>query len=589
MHGQADDLNVNPGRILRGLSRIGYKPQAALADIIDNAVQARAWNVRVLVQKLREDLPDTSKNNVAAYEVVDDGRGMDEAGMRNALALGSSPDDYGKHSLSKFGLGLKSAAFSQGDELHLISSPGGGVPFARRVVSIPEVEAQARYFARNEPLSEHDRALIARYLPEGRGTIVRIAAVRRENHAKVSDTLDALHRRLGVVYYYALQERDLDLRVVAHGQETRIEPFDVLATAEAEAHGDLDENTWDGLTTRWLHRTETLVLDTEADIRATVEVTQLPHPPSLGRSAPGGKNAVRDAYSITGTNYGYYVYRNGRLISWAERFGGILPLTTEQDLYSFRGRILIDESADETFNIDVKKADLMLSEEAWDVLDDLTARLKNKSKRAWNHAKAELQRQTQRQPNQASNELAKGFDPPELPEDSMPSASEAAERLRREEEIAREQEARLRAIAARWRSAQEEHPVAPEEVTAADLSAVARGDANPAAEQIFRVDQVEDGALWEPYHSATHGGSVRINREHRFARLLFENNVDNVNMQVIAELLLLQLANAEVYTQTHLAEVPQKVSAQVLTTFRRAASEFLAALCRKRGDELPPL
>jgi hypothetical protein len=61
-------------------------------------------------------------------------------------------------------------------------------------------------------------------------------------------------------------------------------------------------------------------------------------------------------------NYGFYVYRNKRLISWASQLQGIIPI--DQDYFAFRGRILIDDSADDYFNIDVKKSTLTLSDEA---------------------------------------------------------------------------------------------------------------------------------------------------------------------------------------------------------------------------------
>jgi len=41
------------------------------------------------------------------------------------------------------------------------------------------------------------------------------------------------------------------------------------------------------------------------------------------------------------------VYRNRRLISWADSLDGIVG--SDQDLWSFRGRILIDDSADNVF------------------------------------------------------------------------------------------------------------------------------------------------------------------------------------------------------------------------------------------------
>lgn len=108
-------LNISAGRLLFGLSRIGYTTSSAICDIIDNSVRARSTEIIIKIIKERKDLGDTKKNNVKQYVIIDNGDGMDDTGIQNALKLGSSNEDYEQFSLSKFGLGLKSAAFSQCD------------------------------------------------------------------------------------------------------------------------------------------------------------------------------------------------------------------------------------------------------------------------------------------------------------------------------------------------------------------------------------------------------------------------------------------------------------------------------------------
>jgi hypothetical protein len=141
------ELGFDPGRVCFGLSRIGYTPASAICDILDNSVREEANTVRVVIVKEREDLSDSRKNNVKEYLIIDDGNGMDQEGMKNALKLGSSDENYEANSLSKFGLGLKSAAFSQGDELHLISSKGDD-PFKKYVVSLPEIQERKDLFCK---------------------------------------------------------------------------------------------------------------------------------------------------------------------------------------------------------------------------------------------------------------------------------------------------------------------------------------------------------------------------------------------------------------------------------------------------------
>ena len=121
------------------------------------------------------------------------------------------------------------------------------------------------------------------------------------------------------------------------------------------------------------------MVDTEFGVTCEVEVTQLPYPRIFELDGED-RLAVREKYNIGAGNYGYYVYRNKRLISWAQGLDGIIPQA--QDYYSFRGRILIESDADDCFNIDVKKANIALSDKAHQVIADITEAFKKKSRGA---------------------------------------------------------------------------------------------------------------------------------------------------------------------------------------------------------------
>ena len=576
------DLGINPGRLCFGLSRIGYTPTSALCDVIDNSVRANAATINVLIRKEHEEFNDSRKNNVREYLIIDDGDGMDDGGIQTALQLGTEGDGYEEHSLAKFGLGMKSAAFSQGDELQVISSKGGG-NFNKYVVSLPAIAAKNKYFAQKAGLSADDQELIQKYLPGGKGTIVRIAHVRNVNQPSVKATVDELKMRAGVIYYYFLK----DAKTMLVDDEP-IPAFDVLFTGEAEANGNLDEHTWDGKTVRWIERPKEVVLDAEHNIKAKIEVTQLVHPPTFNIAEKGGQVKARDKYRIEAGNYGYYVYRNKRLISWAERFGGIIPI--DQDFYAFRGRIHIDESGDDCFNIDVKKSVLTLSDEAAKAIDEHSAAYKGKSKKAWVTAKESLNEVLNQNPNAASNEIAAGFQPPvDLPGQPAPTPKTEQESKKRQEEIAQEMEDKIRKAAARRKAEVENRPPAEVEIGEAEIETELKGEVNPAITKIFRVPAIEDNLLWEPYYDAAHGPSVRINALHRFARVVYQDNEKNGDLQVLFELMLLQMAEAEVYCQTKSPAFSRQDIERMVTEYRRVVSEFLAELCRQSEGKLPPL
>src|SRR5690349_16514781 len=116
---------INAARVCDAIARIGYEPHSALMDIIDNSVAAGALDVRVMIE-LVEGKTINQRNNVVRYRVVDNGKGMDESCIANAFKLGSD-DDYAPGSLSKYGMGLKSAGFSLGTRIQIVTRFGGGL------------------------------------------------------------------------------------------------------------------------------------------------------------------------------------------------------------------------------------------------------------------------------------------------------------------------------------------------------------------------------------------------------------------------------------------------------------------------------
>jgi len=85
---------------------IGYSIETAIADIIDNSITAHAQNIWI----------DYEWNGPSTIlSVTDDGYGMNNEKLVQAMKPGSiSPLEVRKeHDLGRFGLGLKTASFSQ--------------------------------------------------------------------------------------------------------------------------------------------------------------------------------------------------------------------------------------------------------------------------------------------------------------------------------------------------------------------------------------------------------------------------------------------------------------------------------------------
>ena len=100
--------NVPPaaGAMLESLRGLGYTTATAIADLIDNSISADATRVEI----------HFAWNGADSWiRVADNGKGMSDAELEAAMRLGArdprevrNPGDLGR-----FGMGLKTASFSQ--------------------------------------------------------------------------------------------------------------------------------------------------------------------------------------------------------------------------------------------------------------------------------------------------------------------------------------------------------------------------------------------------------------------------------------------------------------------------------------------
>jgi hypothetical protein len=112
----AQSVQPDPHRLLEALRAIGYTLEHAVADIIDNAIDARARNVLVQFHE--------AKGVVDQIVICDDGDGMSQDKLIEAMRFGSK-DKKDPSSLGKYGLGLKLASFSQAETLTVITRRDG--------------------------------------------------------------------------------------------------------------------------------------------------------------------------------------------------------------------------------------------------------------------------------------------------------------------------------------------------------------------------------------------------------------------------------------------------------------------------------
>ena len=104
--------------LIESMRDIGYSLETALADVVDNSITAKATNVHIHVDAIGSE---------ARIGIVDDGKGMSRADLLDAMRLGSRHphEPRAVHDLGRFGLGLKTASFSQCRRLTVVTRKDG--------------------------------------------------------------------------------------------------------------------------------------------------------------------------------------------------------------------------------------------------------------------------------------------------------------------------------------------------------------------------------------------------------------------------------------------------------------------------------
>jgi len=109
----------NPARAMNIFANLGHSLKVAVADLIDNSIAAGATRIDIL-------FPPPIGNKGRHLVIADNGNGMDEDELLEALTIGSIRD-YEKHELGKFGIGMKAASFSQTKVLSVSSKKQNGM------------------------------------------------------------------------------------------------------------------------------------------------------------------------------------------------------------------------------------------------------------------------------------------------------------------------------------------------------------------------------------------------------------------------------------------------------------------------------
>lgn len=342
----ADDSLRNlpdPSRLIYGLRDTGYDFNTAAADIIDNAIAARATEVNVRVE-LQQD------GRKFVY-FGDNGDGMDAEGLFSAMRYGA-PKRASAKSLGKFGLGLKTASSSICLRYGLISRTSGDVPLEKLEWDLEHVEDLNDWKMLQEPVTKVEQHWFEELCGEGKGTLVVWSKCDRllsRNYAEpggaqeknaIRNRIKRLKEHLSLVFHRYLDPADETYpTVVIRVNDEEVEPWNPFFPEKAEQV--LPDHA----------RVLKIQLEDGSVHEARMNAWILPHSKDLTKE----ENDLKAR--ISSRAQGFYIYREGRII----HHGGWLGVFRSDDPhYSLlRVEFDFDHQLDDAFKIDVKKSRIL--------------------------------------------------------------------------------------------------------------------------------------------------------------------------------------------------------------------------------------
>ena len=325
------DATPYASALIEGHRDFGYSLDTALADIIDNAITAGAHSVELMADTVAEE---------PWIALADDGSGMSETELIDAMRLGSKnpTDERAAEDLGRFGLGLKSASFSQCRSLTVLTRQDGRASCARW-----DLDRVGRRNDWSLELIDDPELVTGHHLLPESGTVViwekldRLSGgythdrVKRAEH--INSELSRAERHLRLVFHRFLEGAKPRLKLSLNGR--RLKPIDPMATSHVATQKDPEE----------------VLRLRQGDVM--IRCHTLPH----------HKRVSREEWEEIGgpeghlKSQGLYVYREKRLII----AGGWLGLARQTELTKLcRIAVDIPNTMDAEWKIDVKKASAQL-------------------------------------------------------------------------------------------------------------------------------------------------------------------------------------------------------------------------------------
>jgi len=334
-----DDVAPDASAMVESMRAYGYNLSTAVADLIDNSIAAECSTIWIETHWAGDD---------SWISITDDGKGMSVEELRTAMRLGSKNplDARDKRDLGRFGLGLKTASFSQCRRLTVVTKTESSPTSVRRWDLDHLRRSDVTGWQLLLSMASGSESRVTQLDDLSSGTVVlwevvdRVVGDTQQSEQHIHDhflsLIEDLETHLSMIFHRFINRRPHGLKIFINGNSiSSWDPF-------IETHPATQRTP------------EEVITLPSHDSAILVKGFVLPHKDKLSSpehklgSGPGGWNDQQ----------GFYLYRNERLIlsgSWLG-LGDSRPWTKEEHYKLARIRIDIPNSMDDQWQLDVKKS-----------------------------------------------------------------------------------------------------------------------------------------------------------------------------------------------------------------------------------------
>lgn len=368
-----DLTNPNPRALVESLRSVGYSLPTAIADIVDNSVSAEASEVHINFHWAG------SKSWIS---ILDNGFGMSEAGLKEAMRPGTkNPTDIREpNDLGRFGLGLKTASFSQCRQVTVWSKEDNGEISGRKWDL--DYVAQHNEWRLQKGFDHIEIQALEDLRISESGTLVLWEKLDRLVDDGHVDSEEAHQRFLSLIDEVKVYLSMIFHRLISGSGASRREPLKIYVNGSAPQHALSPWNPFEVSNVTNSQESPVEIVNYLGH-QITIKGYVLPHKDRLTEQeyVRGGGNRGWIAQQ------GFYIYRNDRILlagDWL-KLGRGRPWPKEEQYKLARLSVDIPNALDLEWSLDVKKSTARPPPKLRGRLTGLAEKIRNDAKKVFTH------------------------------------------------------------------------------------------------------------------------------------------------------------------------------------------------------------